>query len=84
MSFTVPFWVYTELGPAPILAGMHLVAPLVQRMLFIALTTAAQVSPKVFMPFGWLLANVHHIIIHGTHHTLLYIIAHIFVHHIHS
>jgi hypothetical protein len=31
------------LGPAPILAGMALVAMLVQRMLFIALPTAAQI-----------------------------------------
>jgi hypothetical protein len=54
----VPFWAYTELSSAPILASIYLVAKLVQRMLFIALMTAAQVSPNVFLPSGWLLANV--------------------------
>jgi hypothetical protein len=46
------------LSSAPVLASVYLVATLVQRMLFIALRTAAQVSPNVFLPSGWLLANV--------------------------
>jgi hypothetical protein len=54
----VPFWAYTEFSSAPILASMYLVATLVQRMLFIALMAAAQVSPNVFLPSGWLLTNV--------------------------
>ncbi len=58
MSFMVPVWPYTEPGPAPILVSKHLEAMLVQRMLFIALVTAAQISPNVFLPPGWLLTNV--------------------------
>jgi hypothetical protein len=69
----VPFWPYTEPGSVPILVGAHLeatlvqrmlfialmkAATLVQRMLFIALMKAAQVSPKVFLPSGWLLTHV--------------------------
>jgi hypothetical protein len=48
----VPFWAYTELSSAPILASVYLVAMLVQRMLFIALMTAAQVSPTSYCPLG--------------------------------
>jgi hypothetical protein len=44
----VPFWAFTELSSAPILASVYLVAALVQRMLFITLMVAAQVSPNVF------------------------------------
>jgi hypothetical protein len=51
----VPFWAYTELGSAPVLASVCLVAKLVQRMLFIALMKAARVSPNVFLLSGWLL-----------------------------
>ncbi len=78
-SFMVPFWAYTELSSAPILASVYLVATLVQRMLFIALMTAAQVSPNVFCPLGGfpLCTSEHHIIIHGTQHTF-------FIHHIHA
>jgi hypothetical protein len=76
----VPFWAYTELGPAPILVSMYLVATLVQMILFIALMIAAQVSPNVCLPSGWLLAE-HHIIIHSTQHTFLYIT---FMHNIHT
>jgi hypothetical protein len=54
----VPFWPYTEPGSAPILVSEHLEATLVQRMLFIALIKAAQVSPNVFLPPEWLLTNV--------------------------
>jgi hypothetical protein len=54
----VPFWAYTEPSSAPILASVCLVATLVQRMLFIALMAAAQVSPNVFLPSGRLLADV--------------------------
>ncbi len=54
----VPFWAYTELSSAPILASVYFVATLVQRMLFIALMTASQVSPNLFLPSEWLLANV--------------------------
>ncbi len=55
-SFMAPFWVYTELGPAPILASMRLLATLVKRMLFIAFNDSAQVSPNVFCsPGGFLL-----------------------------
>ncbi len=57
-SFMVPFWPYTELGCVPILVSAHLEDTLIQRMLFIALMTAAQVSPNVFLPCGWLLTNV--------------------------
>jgi hypothetical protein len=49
----VPFWAYTELSSAPILANVYLVATLVQRMLFIALMTKAKVSPTTsFCPLG--------------------------------
>jgi hypothetical protein len=57
-SFMVPFWPHTEPGPALILVSEHLEASLVQRMLFIALMTVAQVSPNVFWFSGWLLNNV--------------------------
>jgi hypothetical protein len=52
MSFMVPFWAYTALSSALILVSVYLVATLVQRMLFRALMTAAQVSPNVFLPSG--------------------------------
>jgi hypothetical protein len=54
----VPFWPHTEPGPAPISVSEHLEATLVQRMLFIALMTVAQVSPNIFLLSGWLLNNV--------------------------
>jgi hypothetical protein len=54
----VPFWPHAEPGPAPIPESEHLEATLVQRMLFIALMTVAQVSPSVFLLSGWLLNNV--------------------------
>jgi hypothetical protein len=54
----VPFWPYTEPGSVPILESTQLEAMLVRRMLFIALMTAAQVSPNVFLSSEWLLTNV--------------------------
>jgi hypothetical protein len=48
----VPCWPYTEPGSAPILVSKHLEATPVQRMLFIALMTASQVSPTSFCPLG--------------------------------
>ncbi len=93
-SFMVPFWSYTELSSAPILTRMCLVATLVQRMLFIALMTATQVSPKSFSPLGGfsIMYSEHHIIctVHSTHshyntwyttHIFLYIT---FMHNIHT
>jgi hypothetical protein len=54
----VPFWVYTELGPAPILASMRLAATLVQRMLFIAVNDSGLSFTQRLLLSGWLLANV--------------------------
>jgi hypothetical protein len=54
----VPLWPHIEPGLAPIPVSRHLEATLVQRMLFIALMTMAQVSPNIFLLSGWLLNNV--------------------------
>ncbi len=83
MYFMVPFWAYTELSSAPILASIYLVATLVQRMLLIALMTAAQVSPNGFLPSGWLLANIHtseHHIIYMVHSTHFFYTSHSCIH----
>jgi hypothetical protein len=58
MSFMVSFWVYTELGPAPILASMHLVATLALAMLFIAINDSGSSFTQRLLPSGWLLAYV--------------------------
>jgi hypothetical protein len=73
----VPFWPYTEPGSAPILVSEHPEATLVQRMLFIALMTAAQVSPNVFLLTGLLLNNVQVNITFNVWHTAhIYAILH--------
>jgi hypothetical protein len=76
----VPFWAYTELSSAPILASVYLVATLVQRMLFIALMTKAKVSSNIFLPSGWLLVNVQ---VNTPYHTQ-YMHTSLFLHHIHA
>ncbi len=54
----VPFWVYTELVPALILADMCLVATLVQKMLFIAFIDSGSSFAQSLFLSGWLLATV--------------------------
>jgi hypothetical protein len=85
MSFMVPICQYTESGSAPILASEYPEATLVQRMLFIALVTGAQISPNISPPHGWLLPmykktshytyNIHarSYYIHDAQHIFLYI-----------
>ncbi len=63
MSFMVPFWVYTELGPAPIVVSMHAITTLVPRMLFIAINDSGSSFTQQLLPSGWLLANVLNITI---------------------
>jgi hypothetical protein len=69
-----------------------LVATLVQRILFIAIMAAAQVSPNVFLPSGWLLADVqvnkttqHNVWYTAPIHTTVHdTYTHFFIHHIHA